>query len=151
MRRAAGDARQRSGRIVNISSVAAVAPIPFQAWYSASKAAVNALTMAAANEVRPWGIAVAVMPGDTRTGFTAARKKKTATASTAAASPARCRRWSATRGGMTAQAAAKSRRSRSPQPPPGQSLGLTYKACAMLAKFLPARAVRALLRALYAR
>ena len=43
---------QRSGRIVNISSVAAVAPIPFQAWYSASKAAVNALTMAAANEVR---------------------------------------------------------------------------------------------------
>ena len=30
------------GRIVNLSSVAAVAPIPFQTYYSASKAAVNA-------------------------------------------------------------------------------------------------------------
>ena len=36
MRRAGG------GRIVNLSSVAAVAPIPFQTYYSASKAAVNA-------------------------------------------------------------------------------------------------------------
>ena len=41
------------GRIVNLSSVAAVAPIPFQTYYSASKAAVNAYTMALANEVRP--------------------------------------------------------------------------------------------------
>ena len=32
--------KQGSGRIVNISSVAAVAHIPFQAFYSASKAAV---------------------------------------------------------------------------------------------------------------
>ena len=32
------------GRIVNLSSVAAVAPIPFQTYYSASKAAVNAYT-----------------------------------------------------------------------------------------------------------
>ena len=43
------------GRIVNLSSVAAVAPIPFQTYYSASKAAVNAYTMALANEVRPSG------------------------------------------------------------------------------------------------
>ena len=40
MRKAGG------GRIVNLSSVAAVAPIPFQTYYSASKAAVNAYTMA---------------------------------------------------------------------------------------------------------
>lgn len=63
------------GRIVNISSVAAVMPIPFQAWYSASKAGVNCYTAALANEVRPFGTEVcAVMLGDTRTGFTAARK-----------------------------------------------------------------------------
>lgn len=64
------------GRIVNLSSVAAPVPIPFQAYYSATKAAVNAYTMALANELRPFGVTVcAVMPGDIHTGFTAARKK----------------------------------------------------------------------------
>ena len=64
------------GRIVNLSSVAAPCPIPFQAYYSAGKAAVNAYTMALANELRPFGITVcAVQPGDIRTGFTAAREK----------------------------------------------------------------------------
>ncbi len=67
------------GRIVNISSVAGVLPIPFQAWYSVSKASINAYTMALANEVRPYGVQVcAVMPGDIRTGFTAAREKSQA-------------------------------------------------------------------------
>ncbi len=64
------------GRIVNISSVAAPIPIPFQTFYSASKAAINAYTMALGNEVRPYGVTVcALMPGDIRTGFTAARRK----------------------------------------------------------------------------
>jgi len=64
------------GRIVNISSVAAAFPIPFQTYYSASKAAIGAYTCALANEVRPFGITVtAVQPGDIRTGFTAARTK----------------------------------------------------------------------------
>ena len=64
------------GRIVNLSSVAAPVPIPFQTYYSATKAAVNAYTMALANELRPFGVTVcAVMPGDIHTGFTAARRK----------------------------------------------------------------------------
>ncbi|MBQ9647687.1 MAG: SDR family oxidoreductase [Oscillospiraceae bacterium] len=68
--------RAGSGRVVNVSSVAAPAAIPFQAFYSASKAAVNDYSCALANEVRPYGVSVcAVMPGDIRTGFTAARKK----------------------------------------------------------------------------
>ena len=67
------------GRIVNISSVAGPIPIPFQAFYSASKAAINDYTMALANEVRPFGISVcAVMPGDIASGFTAAREKQIA-------------------------------------------------------------------------
>ena len=69
--------RQGSGRIVHTSSVAAVTPIPFQAYYSVSKAAINSFTMSLANEVRPFGISVcAVMPGDTRTGFTDARQRR---------------------------------------------------------------------------
>ena len=68
--------QQGRGRIVNISSVAAPVPIPFQAYYSAGKAAINAYTMALANELRPFGVTVcAVMPGDIKTGFTAARHK----------------------------------------------------------------------------
>lgn len=70
MRRAGG------GRIVNISSVAAPIAIPFQAYYSAAKAAINSYTMALINEVRPYGISVcAVQPGDICTGFTGAREK----------------------------------------------------------------------------
>ena len=70
MRKAGG------GRIVLISSVAAQFPIPFQTYYSASKAAVNAYACALANEIRPFGITVtAVQPGDIKTGFTAARAK----------------------------------------------------------------------------
>ena len=68
--------RQASGRIVNLSSVAAPIPIPFQTYYSASKAAINSYTMAAANELRPYGVTMcAVQPGDMATGFTAARNK----------------------------------------------------------------------------
>lgn len=67
---------QGSGRIINLSSVAAPIAIPYQAFYSAAKAAINSLTLALRNEVRPFGIQVcAVQPGDIKTGFTAARKK----------------------------------------------------------------------------
>ena len=69
--------RKTSGsRIINLSSVAAPLSIPFQAFYSATKAAINSLTLALSNEVRPFGIKVsALMPGDVHTGFTAAREK----------------------------------------------------------------------------
>lgn len=65
------------GRIINISSVAGVIPIPFQTYYSAAKAAINAYTLATQNEVRDFGITLcAIMPGDIKTGFTAAREKQ---------------------------------------------------------------------------
>lgn len=68
--------KQGSGRIVNISSVAAVAHIPFQTFYSASKAAIDSYTAALANEIKPFGITVtAIQPGDITTGFTDAREK----------------------------------------------------------------------------
>ena len=67
---------QGVGRIVNISSVAAVAHIPFQTYYSASKAATESYTCCLANEVKPFGITVtAIQPGDICTEFTQARSK----------------------------------------------------------------------------
>jgi short-subunit dehydrogenase len=66
----------KAGRIIFTSSVAAVLSIPYQSFYSASKAAINTLALALQNEVRAFGIYVSVlMPGDVSTGFTAARKK----------------------------------------------------------------------------
>lgn len=71
--------QQHSGRIIYTSSVAAVLPVPYQAFYSASKAAINAMALALANEVREFGISVSVMmPGDVSTGFTDARCKSVA-------------------------------------------------------------------------
>ena len=68
--------KQGVGRIVNISSVAAVAHIPFQTYYSASKAAIESYTCALDNELKPFGISVtAIQPGDICTEFTSARQK----------------------------------------------------------------------------
>jgi NAD(P)-dependent dehydrogenase (short-subunit alcohol dehydrogenase family) len=65
-----------NARIVNVSSVAAELVIPFQTFYSMTKAAINAYTEGLRMELRPFGIRVcAVMPGDTKTGFTGAREK----------------------------------------------------------------------------
>ena len=71
--------QQRYGRIIYTSSVAAILAVPYQSFYSASKAAINAMALALANEVKEFGISVSVMmPGDVSTGFTDARRKSTA-------------------------------------------------------------------------
>lgn len=67
---------RKSGRIISTSSVASIYSIPFQSFYSCSKAAINAFTSALRNEVKEFGItACAVMPGDIKTGFTENRVK----------------------------------------------------------------------------
>lgn len=71
--------KQRGGTLIFTSSVAAVLSVPYQAFYSATKAAINAMALALQNEVRDFGIHVSVlMPGDVATGFTAARDKSEA-------------------------------------------------------------------------
>lgn len=71
--------KQHYGRIIYTSSVAAVLSIPYQSFYSASKAAINAMALALQNEVREFGIRVSVlMPGDVSTSFTDRREKSLA-------------------------------------------------------------------------
>lgn len=58
--------RASVGRIVCTSSMAAPFPIPFQAYYSVSKAGISAFAAALGNEVKPFGISVCcILPGDT--------------------------------------------------------------------------------------
>lgn len=72
--KAAALMKERGGRIVNVSSVGAIMPLPYQAAYSATKAGVEVFSRALANELKHYNIKVtAVLPGDTKTGFTAAR------------------------------------------------------------------------------
>ena len=65
------DFRSRgAGRIILVGSLAGRAPIPFQAHYSATKAAVDALAQALRMELSPFGVAVSLVePGDIRTAF----------------------------------------------------------------------------------
>jgi NAD(P)-dependent dehydrogenase (short-subunit alcohol dehydrogenase family) len=80
--------RQGGGRLVYVSSLAAGVPLPYQAYYSASKAALSNWAEALRLELHPFGIGVtAIEPGNVRTGFTASR------------------RWVAARGGSSPYAA----------------------------------------------
>lgn len=63
--------RQRSGKIVNVSSIGGLVALPFQAFYSASKFAIEALTEALRLELAPFDIQVCcIEPGDFRTAMT---------------------------------------------------------------------------------
>ena len=66
---------QKHGKIIAISSVAAVAPIPFQGFYSASKSAIMLLMQSLSMEMKPYNVhCTCVLPGDVKTDFTASRK-----------------------------------------------------------------------------
>lgn len=83
---------RRSGLIVNVSSVAGVIGIPFQALYSAAKFAVEGLSEALRLEVAPHGVQVVVIePGDFSTGFTGNRRRTAASLTNPAHADA-CRR-----------------------------------------------------------
>jgi 3-oxoacyl-[acyl-carrier protein] reductase len=56
--------RQRSGHIVNLSSLMGIAPLPGFALYSAAKHAVRGFSIASSLELRPHGIAVTVVCPD---------------------------------------------------------------------------------------
>ena len=65
--------RQKSGRIVNISSVVGFLPAPYMGVYAASKHAIEGLSESMDHEVRGFGIRVVVVePGFTRTNIGAA-------------------------------------------------------------------------------
>ena len=135
--------KAKKGHIIVTSSVAGLISIPFQAYYSASKAALLSLVLATANEVRPYGIKIAaVMPGDIKTNFTAERTKieegsedyKTLKKSVATMEKDEIH-------GMQPIAAAKRmyKLSVKKSPKPLSSVGFQYRFFCTLDKFLPVR------------
>ncbi len=144
---------QGGGMVLNVSSVAAVTPIPYQTYYSASKAAINAYTMALANEVRGAGIRVAaLMPGDVKTGFTAARAKSLEGAEVYPALEKSVKTMEHDeQNGMPPEALAKRAYfiSERKHPKPLYSCGFQYCLFCVLAKVLPNRLVNWILSKLY--
>jgi NAD(P)-dependent dehydrogenase (short-subunit alcohol dehydrogenase family) len=65
-----------AGRVVLIGSLAGMVGLPFQAYYSAGKYALEGFGEALAYEVSPFGIEVTLVePGNTATGFTDGRRR----------------------------------------------------------------------------
>lgn len=146
--------RESRGRILNISSAAAVFSIPFQSFYSATKAAVESLTCALRSELAPFGITVgALRLGDVKTGFTAARQKSGSGddlyAGRIAHSVAVMERDEQNGMPPAAIAAAVVRAAHKKRLPPVTTVGIKYKLLCGLNKLLPLSAVTALVAKIY--
>lgn len=141
------------GMIINVSSVAGITPIPYQALYSASKAAINSVTRALACEVHPFPVNVtALMPGDIKTGFTAARKKELRGGDIYKRMERSISRMERDeRNGMPPESIAKRLYSisKKKKPKPLYSCGLFYKLVCSIEGLLPVRFVTWALRILY--
>ncbi|KMQ70711.1 SDR family oxidoreductase [Chryseobacterium koreense] len=69
---------QKSGRIINISSIGSEMGLPFRGFYSASKAALDKVTEAIRYEISPWKIQVCALHlGDIKTGIAENRVQST--------------------------------------------------------------------------
>lgn len=145
--------RESKGTVLFTSSVAAVTPIPYQAFYSAAKAAINSVVMALRNELKGTGVRVAaVLPGDVKTGFTAVREKNPVNTELY---PNEVRAVGKMehdeQHGMSPDRIAKRflKLSRQKNPKPFCSVGFAYSAVCVLIKLLPARFANFILGKLY--
>ena len=155
--------RQGKGLLLVIGSIAGRVSIPMQSQYSSSKYALEAFTDAVRMEMRPFGVRCSIIePGDTKTGFTAARITEEIDKAFAADEEA-AEAYQDTMEKSIAKMAADEQGGRDPQsvaevalalaakkePPARVPVGADYKALMMLLRVLPDRAKEAILSVLY--
>lgn len=147
----------RSGKIINVSSVASPLSIPFQAFYSASKAAIDSLTFALRAEVSDFNVKVcSVLPGDTKTSFTLNREKQDfENAGEYAEKMQRSvnQMEKDEQGGMSSDCVAKLvyKLSNKKNPPVHVVVGFKYKFLVLLSRFLPKKLVNSVIKGMYAK
>jgi NAD(P)-dependent dehydrogenase (short-subunit alcohol dehydrogenase family) len=141
--------RQQGGRIVLISSLGGAVGLPFQAYYSASKFALEGFAEALAYEVAPFGIHVTLVePGNIATNATANRVQSAGGDAAYAAALTKAvttmERDEMSGPPPEVVAAAVQRVLESPRPPLRVSVGRPGERVALLAKrLLPSRIFRA--------
>ena len=148
--------KQGGGKIVLVSSVAAVLAIPFQTWYSASKAAILAYGHGLQGEVRPFGIEVCtLLLGDIQSGFTAARNKQAVGDDVYDGRISRsvARMEHDEQNGMPSEKAAEKvvRYVTKKHLAPTHTVGVQYKFFCLLQRILPTALVRRIVEMLYAK
>jgi short-subunit dehydrogenase len=146
--------RARRGRVVFIGSLAGRLSLPFQAHYSATKAAIAALSDALRMELRPHGVTVTcVEPGDFATGFTAARELYSPDGSPYRGALARCHaaaeRTERQAPGPDVVARVVSRLLRRRNPPARRPVGRLARTICLLHRLLPDRLRERLVRSTY--
>lgn len=147
--------KSQDGRIINISSIGGIVPLPYQAVYSATKAGVDIFSRALANEVKPFGIKVTVvMPGDIKTGFTANRKIENAEkeddfSKAVLLSIRKVEKDEQTGKGPEGVVKVICKTLKKKNPPLKVSVGFWYKCVTPLVRFLPTKMVNWIVEKLY--
>ena len=146
--------KQNKGLLIVIGSIAGRVSIPMQSQYSASKYALEAFTDAVRMEMKPYGVKACIIePGDTKTGFTAARQTQGEGADD----------YSQVLEKSVAKMAADEQGGRSPKsvakialalagkknPPVRVPVGLDYKALMLLLRIMPDRLKESILSKMY--
>ena len=145
---------QHRGLLIVIGSIAGRVSIPMQSQYSASKYALEAFTDAVRMEMKRYGVRACIIePGDTKTGFTAARETQDAKKSN----------YGSVLEKSVAKMAADEQKGRSPDsvakialalagrknPPARIPVGIEYKALMQLMRIMPDRGKEFILSKLY--
>ena len=147
--------KQGGGKILNTSSVASIAPIPYQSFYSVTKASLDIWAKALGMEVKPYNIQVCnVMVGDTKTGFTAGRQKSeydigTVYEDVVTKSIAKMEKDEQHGKDPITVSKTMLKLARKKHIPATKVVGLDYKMLVMLIKLLPQRVVLFILKKLY--
>jgi len=146
--------RARRGHVIFIGSLAGRLSLPFQAHYSATKAAIASLSDALRMELRPLGVKVTcVEPGDFATGFTDAREPCVPDGSPYAEPLARCHAAveRTERGAPSPEAVARvvGRLLRRRNPPARRPVGRWARTICLMHRLLPDRLRERLVRSTY--
>ena len=141
-----------NGLLIIIGSIAGRVSIPMQSQYSASKYALEAFTDAVRMEMKQYGVKACIIePGDTKTGFTAARETQGDAGYGSVLEKSVAKMAADEQNGRSPDSVAKVALALAARknPPARVPVGLDYKALMMLLRVMPDRGKEFILSRLY--
>lgn len=141
-----------NGLLILIGSIAGRVSIPMQSQYSASKYALEAFTDAVRMEMKQYGVKACIIePGDTKTGFTAARETQGDAGYGSVLEKSVAKMAADEQNGRSPDSVAKVALALAARknPPARVPVGLDYKALMMLLRVMPDRGKEFILSRLY--